>query len=243
VLTGTDLYHDIQTNSAARESLNLATRLVLLQPHGMRELPEAVRGKSTAIIQSVSPLRSRPAPRRDVWEVSVVGHLRPVKDPFRTALAARRLPESSRLHVTHLGAALSPDMEQRARSEMLINPRYEWLGDLPHWQCRRRLARSRLLVLTSKMEGGANAVCEALADGVPVISSRIPGSIGILGEDYAGYFPVGDTRALKELLLRCEQDAAFYDTLTDWCRRLQPLVDPARERRMWRELLSDCTRT
>ena len=45
VLTGTDLYSDIRTQLQAVESLELATRLVLLQPLGTAELPAHLRGK------------------------------------------------------------------------------------------------------------------------------------------------------------------------------------------------------
>jgi glycosyltransferase involved in cell wall biosynthesis len=103
----------------------------------------------------------------------------------------------------------------------------------------RHLARSRLLAVTSKLEGGANVVSEALAHGVPVVSSHIEGSLGILGNDYPGYFPVGDTRALADLLIRCESDPAFYRSLQTHCRRLKPLVHPARERRSWKQLLAE----
>ena len=51
------------------------------------------------------------------------------------------------------------------------------------------------------MEGSCNAMCEALALGVPVIASRISGLIGTLGEDYPGYFAVEDTQALAEQLV------------------------------------------
>ena len=87
------------------------------------------------------------------------------------------------------------------------------------------------------MEGGANVVCEALACSVPVLSTRIPGSIGILGENYPGYFPVGGTRALADLLQRAESDKEFYATLQARCKDLKPLVSPTRERRSWESLL------
>ena len=169
----------------------------------------------------------------------MIGHLRPVKDPFRTAMAARALPSDSRIQVVHMGAALSEEMERAARAEAASNPRYRWLGGLPRWKTLRRLAQCRLLVLTSQMEGGANVVGEAIACSVPVISSRISGSIGLLGDDYPGYFPVGDTQALENLLARVETDTAFYNTIKAWCERLEPLVDPARERQSWENLLGE----
>ncbi len=56
-------------------------------------------------------------------------------------------------------------------------------------------------------------ISEAVTIGVPIVSSAISGSIGLLGEDYGGYFPVGDTQALAFLLERAENDAAFYEVL------------------------------
>ena len=89
------------------------------------------------------------------------------------------------------------------------------------------------------MEGGANVVGEAIACSVPVISSQISGTIGLLGEDYPGYFPVGDTYALAKLLERIETDPVFYNTIKAWCERLKPLVDPAQERQSWENLLQE----
>jgi glycosyltransferase involved in cell wall biosynthesis len=130
-------------------------------------------------------------------------------------------------------------MASRARREAAANPRYRWLGQLPRWRALRVLARSRLLILTSRLEGGANAVSEALAAGVPVISSRIAGSEGILGESYPGFFPVGSTRALAALLQRFEEDETFRASLRTHCARLAPLVDPRREQASWASLLRE----
>jgi putative glycosyltransferase (TIGR04348 family) len=238
-LTGTDLYGFIKTHAEARLALNMATRLVVLQRLGLAELPEEVRPKARVIYQSVPTPNVHTAPRTTQFEVCVLGHLRPVKDPFRTAWAARLLPASSRLQVLHLGGALSKDMAAKAHHEAAVNPRYNWLGDVPHWKAMRVLARCRLLVLTSELEGGANAISEALAASVPVVSSRIAGSIGLLGEDYPGYFPFGNTQGLADILSRAESDRKFYKALQSWCSRLKPLVDPARERQSWQDLLRE----
>src|SRR5262249_7285876 len=155
------------------------------------------------------------------------------------AWAARLLPPASRVRVLHMGAALTPEMGEQARAEAADNPRYRWLGELPRGRALRVLGRSRLLALTSVSEGGANAIPEALAASVPVVSSHIAGSIGLLGADYPGYFPVGDTAALARLLERAESDADFYRALQDWCAGLRPLVDPQREQQSWAELLGE----
>ncbi len=241
-LTGTDVYLDIHSGpdgNDARDSLAMADRLITLQPLAIEELPARHRAKARVIPQSVPTLRSRPEPSRTAFEVSVVGHLRPVKDPFLAAEASRRLPAGSRIRVIHLGAALEPGMEKRARREMAENPRYRWLGEKPRWFTRRRMAASRVMVLSSKMEGGANVVSEAIVAGVPVLASAIPGSIGMLGGDYPGYFPVGDAAALASLMLRCETDLAFLADLTRRVTRLAPQYTPQRERRAWADVLSE----
>jgi putative glycosyltransferase (TIGR04348 family) len=238
-LTGTDLYGDLRTGGDARRALDLASHLILLQPAGLGELPARIRGKARVVYQSASPAPGRTAPSRRAFDVCVIGHLRPVKDPFRAAEAARLLPVQSRVRIVHIGAALSPNMRRAARAEAARNPRYRWLGDLPRWKALRVLAHSRLMVLSSLAEGGANVVSEAIVAGVPVLASRIPGSIGILGPDYPGYFRPGDTRGLRDGLWRAETDPVFYGTLKRWCGRLASTFDPAREREAWKRLLRD----
>jgi putative glycosyltransferase (TIGR04348 family) len=238
-LTGTDLYDEIRTCPEARRSMELATRLVVLQPAGLAELSEAVRIKARVIIQSAERPHRPAAPDRSVFQVCVLAHLRPVKDPLRTAFAARLLPAGSKIRVVHLGGALDGTLAGEARQEMAINHRYRWLGGRPQAEAFRVLASSRLMALTSRLEGGANAISEAIACSVPVISSRISGSIGLLGEAYPGYFPAGDTQVLADLLRRAETDAGFYESLASCCERRAALVDPANERRAWQDLLHE----
>ena len=238
-LTGTDLYRDIRASGDARQALFWADRLILLQPEGYAELEPELRRKARVIRQSATPTRARIVKARRTFDVSVVGHLRPVKDPFRTAWAARRLPRSSRIRVLHAGAALSPEVREQAVAELAANPRYRWLGDIPRWKVRQLLARSRVMVLSSRMEGGANVVSEAVVAGLPVISTRIAGSIGLLGEDHPAYFEIGDTAGLASLLVECETNPGFLRRLAERSRRLMPLFDPARELQAWSELLDE----
>jgi putative glycosyltransferase (TIGR04348 family) len=242
-LTGTDLYRDIRTSKRAQTSLRLANRLIVLQPCGLEELPAGLRSKGRVIYQSVASRGKRPVSRngahRNTFEVCVLGHLRQEKDPLRAALALRLLPGTSRVRVTHVGQALSPALARRARAAMARDPRYRWLGEVPRWRARRILERSHALVMSSRLEGGANVVSEAIAAGVPVLASHIPGNIGLLGAEYQGYYPVGNTGGLARLLSRAESDPAFYQALVRWSGGLKPLVDPARERKAWSELLRE----
>ena len=238
-LTGTDLYSDLRWSRHACKALELADRLVLLQLRGRAELPPVARRKSRVIHQSAAMRnRGRSRPGR-FFDVCVLAHLRPVKDPFRAARASRLLPATSGIRVLQAGAALAPREEKRARREEKQNPRYRWLGDLSGARALQVLARSRLLVNSSRIEGGANVVSEALACGVPLLATRIPGNVGILGPGYPGYFDVGDTRRLADLMGRAERDPAWLSRLEAWCRRRRYLVDPRREIRAWSELLRE----
>jgi putative glycosyltransferase (TIGR04348 family) len=240
VLTGTDLYRDIRSHRSAQRSLDVATRIVALQKMALSELSESLHAKTRVIYQSAERcLSSSSGNRKDKFKVSVIGHLRKEKDPLRTALAARRLPEQSRIEVQHIGRALDKDLERRARAEMVRNPRYRWIGELPHQKTRKILSQSDITVITSRMEGSSNVLSEALACAVPVIASRIPGLMGTLGTDYPGYFIVGDTVALSEILLRAESDRAFYRSLKSICKSLSPLVAPKREVAGWKRLLQE----
>lgn len=238
-LTGTDLYQDLKSSVAARHAVQIANRLVVLQPSAIDELPDDMRAKTRVIFQSASAPRTKPQPLSSVFEICVSGHLRAVKDPLRTARASRLLPSTSRIRITHIGAALSPSLERRAVAEMQENPRYVWMGEVPKWRARQLLARSRLLVLTSKLEGGANVVSEAVVADVPVVSSAISGSIGMLGEDYPGLFETGNTQQLADLISRCEQDVQFLNQLQTRCRKLAPRFTAAVEQDRWRTLLAE----
>jgi len=253
-LTGTDLYRDIRTNHLARESLEIATRIVVLQPKAIEELRPSWRKKTHVIYQSVDnkqkPTGARVtsakirATKAEVqtngnFDVCVIGHLRAVKDPFRTAMAARSLPDSSKIRVLQVGAAMTSGMAHRARNEISVNSRYLWLGEQQQSSVRRILSMSCLSVLSSRMEGGANVLSEAIAASVPILASRIDGNVGILGSNYPGYFDVGDTGQLARLLTRAETSPKYLGELKAWSKRLAPLVDPAREEQAWADLIAE----
>jgi putative glycosyltransferase (TIGR04348 family) len=241
-LTGTDLYRFQHTEpETTHRTLAIADRLVGIHEAAADDVPEAHRAKLTVIIQSARPPTEPRRPVQREFRALVVGHLRDVKDPFRPALAARQLPSGSRLMIHHLGLAPDADWAAAAREEMAANPRYRWHGELPHWRVRRALARAHLLIHPSLMEGGANAVGEAIVAGVPVLASAIPGNTGLLGRDYPGTFPVQDTAALTALMQRAEAEPAFYEELARYCRARVPLFAPEREAEAWRALMGELT--
>jgi putative glycosyltransferase (TIGR04348 family) len=241
-LTGTDLYHDIRVHAVARRSLQLADRLVVLHDQASTELPRELRGKLRVIRQSAEPVRLRPRTNGATFDVALVAHLRPEKDPLLAALAARRLPRTSSVRIVHAGRALTEEWGRRAEVEQASNERYRWRGELTPARARRLIGEARLLVLTSRSEGGANVLGEAIVSGTPVVASRIPAAVSALGRGYGGFFPVGDTAALTRLLARAERDPRFLALLTRQTRARRPLFEPSVEKRAWRFLLAELAR-
>jgi putative glycosyltransferase (TIGR04348 family) len=235
-LTGTDLYRDVAKHTEARQSLGLATRLAVLQEEGLRELSPYLRQKSRVVYQS-SDVKLRHAPEKSRFRIAVIGHLREEKDPFRAVMALRRAGRDAPIEVVQIGGALSRDMRERARAWQRLETRYRWVGSVTHRSAMRWLASSHVLVVSSVMEGGANVICEAARIGVPVLASRIPGNIGMLGRGYRGYFPLSDDKALARLIERCRTDKPFYASLRQTVAARRALFSPQAERAALKRLL------
>jgi glycosyltransferase involved in cell wall biosynthesis len=204
---------------------------------GLRELAPRLRHKTHVIYQSCEAIPRRPA-IRSCFEIVISGHLREEKDPFCGAAALEHLPGESRIRITHIGGARDPALAREARCWMQREPRYVWLGELKRPHALATLARARAMLLSSRMEGGANVISEALTARVPVIASRISGNVGMLGSRYRGYYPVGDTQALAQLLLKIESGPDFLALLRRQCTERRKLISAAQERRGLRALLT-----
>ena len=238
-LSGTDIYaYQASHAEVTHGSMTAATILVGLHDLVARSIPERYHSKLRIIHQSAVPVARRP-PATDAFDVCVIGHLREEKDPFRTARAVRLLPPLIPIRVTHVGAAIDASWATRAEQEMGENPRYRWLGEVPATGVADLLAATRLMVLSSVSEGGANVLGEAIVAGVPVIASAIEGSLGLLGLDYPGTYRTGDTQALAHQLQRAVDEPAFLADLSKCCVARAPLFTPQRERAAWVALLAE----
>lgn len=244
VLTGTDLYHDIFRDRDAKRSLELARRLVVLQEQGPASVPLAWRAKTHVIFQS-TPARDPAAKARRWLRVVCVGHLRSVKSPQTLMQAARLLNGHAGIRIDHIGDALAPEWAEAALGTEIDAPHYRWLGPLTHGQSLRAIRRAHLLVNTSSMEGGAHVIMEAIRCGTPVLASRVPGNVGMLGADYEGYFPHDDGQALAHLVLRCRQEqddpVGLLARLAAQCAVRKPLFEPEAERTALLHLIDELT--
>lgn len=231
VLTGTDVYRDVPAGDAdARASLEDADRLVVLQEDALAHLPARLRAKARVVHQSAAtlrPLARKPARR---LHALLVAHLREEKDPATVFAAWRRLPPGVPAHLDVVGAALDPALGAAARALARDDARVRWLGPRPHAWTRQAIKRAHLVVVPSRMEGGANVVVEAVTAGTPVLASRVSGNVGMLGERYAGYFPVGDAEALARRIEALCRDRDLLAALAAQCAARAPRFAPQAER-------------
>lgn len=241
VLTGTDLYRDIDHDAAAQASLAMADRLVVLQELGLRRLPGALRERAVVCFQSCPALPAVAKTGRHL-RVLMVGHLRNEKSPQTYFEAARRSRARRDIVWDHIGAPLDAVLGAQARALVQEQPRYHWLGALGHSATRRRIQRAHVLVHASAIEGGAHVIAEALRSGTPVLASRIDGNVGMLGADYTGYFEWDDAAALAALVARARDEPAMLAGLAAQCSRRARLFEPRRERATLLRLLSDLSR-
>jgi putative glycosyltransferase (TIGR04348 family) len=237
VLTGTDLYRDIEHDASAQRSLALADQLVVLNSLGPQRLPEALRNRCTVLLQSCSARRPLEKSKRHLRAL-MVGHLRDEKDPLTYLRAVQRLAGREDLRFDHIGAALDPMLGAQAEALASRQPNYRWLGAMPHTAVRRQIQAAHVLVHASRMEGGAHVVIEALRSGTPVLASQIDGNVGLLGADYGGYFPAADDAALAALLEHCRDDAAMLSGLRAQCDSRTALFAPETEAQGLRQLVA-----
>jgi putative glycosyltransferase (TIGR04348 family) len=236
-LTGTDLYKDLPGSAQARRSLELAQRIIVLQEAAPAELEARLRRKTRVVFQSAAP-KARHAPPAGRFRACVIGHLRAEKDPLRAVMALSLLsvPE---IELVQIGGALDPALGKQAEDWMAREPRYRWLGALPHARALGWLAKSHVLVVSSLMEGGANVIAEAARIGTPVLASRVSGNVGMLGRDYPGYYPLGDAAELAALIARAASDRRFLKALHGALRERRHLFAPAAERRALAAVLDE----
>lgn len=229
VMTGTDLYRDIGVDAGAQRSLVLADALVVLNELGLRQLPQPLRGKAQVVLQSCAARAPVPHTTQHLRAL-MVGHLRDEKDPRTYWRAARRLAGRPDIRLDHIGAALDPVLGDEATALAAAQPRFRWLGGLPHAVARRRIQSAHVLVHASRMEGGAHVVIEAIRSGTPVLASRIDGNLGLLGAGYEGVFEPGDDAALATLLARARDDADMLARLAAQLAARAALFEPQAER-------------
>ena len=239
ILSGTDIYPE--PSAKAIDSMEVGNVLVLLQSHGIDQVPPLYRNKSTIIYQSIEKLSvdSERSKSDSEFRVVLISNIRSVKDPLIASRACRLISPASKLKITHVGYCLDEGLGLELTQENKSNIRYEWVGGLSRLEAMTILSESHVLLITSQHEGAGRVVGEAIQLGVPIVSTNNLGVTGILGDDYEGYYPVGDAKALSDILTKAEEDKEFLAQLNVHCQNRSSLFDIEEEKKNWEKLIND----
>ena len=243
VLTGSDLYKDLPAGRRdVLEGMELADALVTYQEASLADVPAPFRDKAITIWKSVElPMPDSDAlhpPPQSPVTFTLLAHLREIKDPFLAARALAHVPATPAVRIQHFGSTLDESLRETGRDWMRRDPRYLLDDARPREAVAATIAASHATINSGRAEGGSNAVCESIVLSTPVLATRTPANIRFLGEDYGGFFPVGDERALATLIGACAQpDGQLLRSLAGQVEARAPLFTPESESAGWRGLL------
>ena len=135
--------------------------------------------------------------------IGLVGRLWPqkrVKDAIWAADLLKVIRDD--VHLLVIGDGPQRDRLRRFRDQCQIRDKVHFLGergDVP-----RLLPHFDVLWSTSGYEGQSNVILEAMAAGVPVVATDIPGTRELVVPDVTGYLvPVGDRAAFAKYTSDC----------------------------------------
>lgn len=110
----------------------------------------------------------------------------------------------------------------------------------------KQIEKASLFLLTSYSEGISNALIEALATGLPVISTDVPsgGTVELITDNVNGLIiPVGDEKALERAMDRLLGDPAYADRLGKKAVKIQERLAPERVNGLWQEYFEKLLRS
>lgn len=101
------------------------------------------------------------------------------------------------------------------------------------------LHQADLFVFPSRYEGFPNALCEAMAVGLPIIASNCSGTTDIVRDGIDGrLFPVGDVNRLTALLRELIEDPDQRAKLSQGARAISDRFSQASVLRLWDDVLA-----
>ena len=197
-------------------SYRKAEKLILQTEDMRRCFAQDLQQKSAVIPNPIADDMPEPYRGERKKRIVSVGRLEPQKN-HKLLLDAfaefhKNYPEYE-LHIFGVGE-LDKDLRRQA-GELGIGDRVVFRGFSSNVQ--QEIRDSAMFVLSSDYEGISNSMIEALAMGVPVISTDCPvgGSRMYIENGVSGLLtPVGDWKALAEAMLKIAGDSAFADGLS-----------------------------
>ncbi len=196
-------------------------------------------GKVEVIPNAVLPAAPSPVSRKEVLEelglsagsrlIGLIGRLWPqkrVKDAIWAADLLKVIRDDA--HLLIIGNGPLRDRLLRYRDQVRIRDKVHFLGQ--RTDLARLLPHFDLLFSTSGYEGQSNTILEAMAAGVPVVATDIPGTRDLVEHDVTGFLaPVGDRAGFARLANKLLDNADLARRLGD-AGRLRAAADFGVER-------------
>ena len=197
-------------------SYRKAEKLILQTEDMRRCFAQDLQQKSAVIPNPIADDMPEPYRGKRKKRIVSVGRLEPQKN-HKLLLDAfadfhKKYPEYE-LHIFGVGE-LDKDLRRQA-GELGIGDRVVFRGFSSNVQ--QEIRDNAMFVLSSDYEGISNSMIEALAMGVPVISTDCPvgGSRMYIENGVSGLLtPVGDRKALTEAMRKIAGDCSFADGLS-----------------------------
>ncbi len=190
------------------EELRLADRVVVASSFTRRSLEEHF-GDALAVTVTPygapPPLVDAPAVRRRDAPLHLLyaGHLAQRKGLAYLVAALARLDVPWRLTLAGPKPAAAP----AALEALLADPRCDWLGTVPHATLLEAMTRAHVFVFPSIVEGFGMVLYEAMAAGLPVITTPNTAGPDILTEGVEGFVvPIRDPDAIAERIAALAAD-------------------------------------
>lgn len=105
------------------------------------------------------------------------------------------------------------------------------------------LGNADLFIFPSRYEGFPNALCEAMAVGLPVIASDCAGNIDVVRDGIDGrLFPVGDIQTLTQITLELLESGLQRQCLVEHAKEICDRFEPDRIFKLWDHVIADAAR-
>lgn len=216
----------------------LADVIVFQTEHAKQCFPENVQKKGRIIINPVTP--NLPVANMTSKRIVAVGKLMQQKNHAMLIRAFSHIAEKFPEHTLHIYG----DGPMRPQLQAMIDER--GLTDravLEGWDAdiSNTIADAALFVLSSDYEGMSNALMEAIAMGLPCISTDCAGAQELIENGKEGLIiPIGDEEALIVAMKRMLEDRDFAAACGRSARQHAKAFDTVAILKKWEEAIEGC---
>jgi glycosyltransferase involved in cell wall biosynthesis len=129
--------------------------------------------------------------------------------------------KGTRIHFVIVGEGPLLSHLKKTCEQLEITEQVHFIGAVPMDDLRRIYCQAKLFVLPSVAEGLPLVALEAMACGLPIIASRIPGITNVVSDGHNGFlFDVGDVEQLRHRLVQVFSDSSLTAKMGECSRQL-----------------------